>query len=201
MRRILAKMQFPQGRIGPTKWATLLFFEFAGVPTYGISFRKSFAKHIIAIPDEMDRTLRLSPMLRRMLGISVKETKNSGLTADGVIVRCASVLNETKYYNEQPGFAYRIHGSNWFASTPRRGRLYLRAYRKRQLIRMLIDTFSIRTPANTTELIDEIRNRAWPIARSRRLRLRAEYCLATLKTVGSFRQKLACLAVALGLVN
>lgn len=199
MRRTLEKMTFPAGRIGPTKWATLMFFEFVGVPTSGISFRREFVSRILQIHDEVDQTIRLNPALRRFLGISVHEANKNGFTPDGVIVRCASALDETKYYDDQPGFAYRIHGSNKFASVPLWGRLYLRAYRKRQLIRLLVDEFAIRTPPTTLELLDEIRKRSWPKHPFRRLRLRVAYCLASMKTKGSFRQKVTTLAVGLGL--
>jgi glycosyltransferase involved in cell wall biosynthesis len=201
MRRSLEKMEFPAGRIGPTKWATLMFFEFVGVPTSGISFRREFAKRVLTIPEELDQTVRLSPALRRILGISLQEANKNGFSADGVIVRCASAVDETKYYNDQPGFAYRIHGSNKFASVPLWGRLYIRTCRKRLLFRLLVDTFAIRTPATSVELVHEIRNRSWPKHPFRRMRLRVEYALANMKTNGSFRQKVTTLAVALGLAR
>jgi glycosyltransferase involved in cell wall biosynthesis len=201
MRRSFEKMEFPAGRIGPTRWATLMFFEFVGAPTSGISFRREFAKQVLTIPEKLDQTISLNPVLRRILGIPLHEANKNGFSADGVIVRCASAIDEIKYYNDQPSFAYRIHGSNKFASVPLHGRLYLRGCRKRLLIRLLADTFAIRTPATSVELVHEIRNRSWPKHFFRRLRLRMEYCIANIKTSGSFREKVTTLAVALGLAR
>jgi glycosyltransferase involved in cell wall biosynthesis len=201
MRRSLEKMTFPAGKIGPTRCATLMFYEFVGVPTSGISFRREFVNRILQIPEDVDQTVRLSPTLRRILGISLQEANKNGFSADGVIVRCASALNETKYYDDQPGFAYRIHGSNKFAAVPLWGRLYLRAYRKRQFIRLLVENFAIRNPPTTQELLEEIQQRSWPKHLFRRLRLRVQYCLACAKTNGSFRQKVTTLAVGLGIVK
>ena len=198
MRRSLEKMEFPQGLIGPTRWATLLFFEYVGAPTSGVSFRRGFAERVLALPAEVDATVSLSPLMRKLLGISLHEAERSGFNADGVIVRCASAVDETKYYNGQPGFAYRIHGANKYASAPLRGRLYLREIRKRKLVRLFTRTFGIEGTATAVELGREIRNRSWPRYRLRRLRLRAAYFLAGLKSRGSLRDKLSVAAAALG---
>ncbi len=196
-REVLDRMAFPPGLIGPTRWAALLFHEFVGVPTSGNSMRRFLAMQIISLPASVDRTISLGVWTKRIFGISAGASRKHGFSADGVIVTCSSALGALKYYDIRPGFMYRIHGSNKYASMPKRGRWYLRSHRKRLLSPILAGHFSIQLRPSATELREEIVHRSWALNSRRRLRIRIEYCLATLRSRGPLRQKIACLMAAL----
>lgn len=196
-RDVLDRMAFPPGPIGPTRWAALLFHEFVGVPTSGNSMRLSLAKQIVSLPASIDRTISLDIWRKRIFGISDQASRKHGFYADSVIVTCSSALGALKYYNDCPGFMYRIHGTNMYASMPGRGRWYLRSQRKRLLSPILAGHFSIHLRPSVAELREEIVHRTWALNSRRRLRIRIEYCLATLRSRGPLRQKIACLMAAL----
>jgi len=196
-RDVLDRMAFPPGPIGSTRWAALLFHEFVGVPTSGNSMRLSLAKHIVSLPESIDRTISLDIWRKRIFGISAQESRKHGFSADGVIVTCSSALGALKYYNNWPGFMYRIHGTNKYASMPRRGRWYLRSHRKRLLSPILAGHFSIQLRPSAAELCEEIVHRTWAINSRRKMRIRIEYCLATLKSRGPLRHKIACFMAVL----
>ena len=198
-RDILAHMTFPPGKVGQTKWAGLLFSEFVGVPTSGVSLKKSLAEKIMSLPDSIDTTVKISATKKFFLGISEHEASKFGFAADAIIVRCASALGVDKYYNDQPGFMYRIHGSNKYAAVPKWGRWYMRRSRKRAIAKLFSDHFSIDLHPTTTELYDEFQKRSLPLHLRRRLRLRLNYCLALLTSRGSVIQKLSALLTTAGL--
>lgn len=199
MRGILDRMELTPGRVGTTKWATLLFHEFVGIPTSGNSLHRTLANSIITLPAIVDETSILSPRLAGLLGISKIEQQKSGFTADGVIVRSASLLQAIKYYDERPGFMYRIHGSNKYASTNRLGRWYLRRRRKKVFRAMVAHYFGLSTVPTAEELREEILGRSFGRRRFRRLYIRGNYCREILVSRGSLVQKLAALVAALGL--
>jgi glycosyltransferase involved in cell wall biosynthesis len=199
MRHLLKRLELSPGRVGATKWATLLFNEFVGVPTSGISLRKLMAQKALDFPAALDETIALSPLLARLLGISVVDQRQFGFTPDGIIVRCASILDAQKYYNERPGFAYRIHGSNRFATTGRLGRWYLRRTRRVKFREMVKQHFSISSVPSATELREEILGRSLGKYRLRRVMVRGAYCCAILVSKGKLRQKLGALIAALGI--
>ena len=59
-RDILNHMTFPPGKVGQTKWAGLLFSEFVGVPTSGVSLKRSLAEKIMSLPEAIDTTVQIS---------------------------------------------------------------------------------------------------------------------------------------------
>jgi len=196
-RDVLDRMTFPPGSVGRTRWAALLFHEFVGVPTSGNSMRRSLAKEMVSLPAAVDGTVPIGPWTRRVFGISPQESRKHGFSADGVIVTCSSAVGAIKYYDDRPGFMYRIHGANKYATVPRRGRWYLRSHRKRLLSPILTGHFSIASRPTATELRTEILQRAWALNRRRRLRIRIEYCLATLRSRGTIRQKIVTIMTLL----
>ncbi len=198
MRAILDRMELTTGKVGPTKWAALLFHEFVGVPTSGNSLHRSLANSIVTLPAILDETSTLLPWLADVLGISKSGHQKIGFSADGVIVRCASVLGSLKYYDERPGFRYRIHGANKYASTNRLGRLYFRNRRKIELKQIVAQHFSLSTVPTAGELREEILGRSFGRHRFRRMTIRAKYCLAILVSRGSLTQKVTALMAALG---
>ncbi|MEN8129602.1 MAG: glycosyltransferase family 2 protein [Pseudomonadota bacterium] len=197
MREILDRMAFPRGTVGPTKWAALLFHEFVGVPTSGLSLRRSLADKIMSLPESIDNTVRLGPVAKHIFRIPQQEANRHGFSADGVIVRCASALGATKFYNDYPGFMYRIHGLNKYAAAPRWGRWYLRSNEKR-LLRDVQRHFSIESRPTASELRDEMKNRSWAKQWRRKTRIRLEYCLAALRARGSIMEKLLAMGTAAG---
>jgi len=198
MRGILDRMELTPGKVGPTKWATLLFHEFVGIPTSGNSLHRSLANSIITLPAIVDETSVLPPRLAGLLGISKIEQQKSGFTADGVIVRSASLLQSLKYYDERPGFMYRIHGSNKYASTNRLGRWYLRRRRKKVFREMVAQYFVLSTVPTAMDLREEILGRSLVKHRFRRIFIRGNYCRAILASRGSLVQKVTAMAAALG---
>ena len=197
--KAMRNMAFPQGRVGPTKWGAILFHEFVSTPTSGISMRKSLAEKTVSIPAHPNRTEIMTPTMRRMFSISEGEALHQNIAADAIIVRCASALGVDKYYNDQPGFRYRIHGNNKWASISRVSRWYLRRARSRQIREAYQTTFGITVHPKTAELHYEICNRSWSTYLPRQVRKRAEYFLATFLSKGSFKEKLITAAAAVGI--
>lgn len=196
---ILDRMYFPPGPVGRSTWAAVMFHEFVGVPTSGLSMHRSLANKIVSLPSSIYNTGKLSEWQRRVLGISPTEASKLGFSADGVIVRCASALGAFKYFNGTPGYRYRIHDTNKYATAPPRGRWFLRTHRKRMLAQVVCSHFSINSRPSSEELLTEIRQRVWALNLRRRIRIRLEYCRATLKSRGSLRQKAVTFFTALGL--
>ncbi len=198
MRGILDRMELTPGKVGTTKWSTLLFHEFVGVPTSGNSLHRSLANNITTLPVTVDETSVLSPHIAGLLGISKIEQQKSGFTADGVIVRIASLLQSLKYYDDRPGFMYRIHGSNKYASTNRLGRWYLRRRQKKVFKEMVSRHFGFTTVPTALELREEILGRSFGKHLIRRIFIRGNYCLAILFSKGSLAQKVNAVTAALG---
>lgn len=198
-RQILDNMTFPPGHVGQTKWAAMLFGEFVGVPTSGISLQKSLADKILSLPDSIDDTIKISTVKRFLLGVSEHEANKFGFAADAIIVRCASALGIDKYFNDQPGFMYRIHGSNKYATVPRWGRWYMRRTGKQIIAEIFSDHFCISLRPDAVELYEEFQQRSMPLRLRRKLRICTNYCLALMASRGSIRQKLGFLLMTVGL--
>lgn len=194
---ILHRMAFPPGEVGSSKWAALLFQEYIGVSTSGLALQRSLVENIMTLPAKADETARLSRFIQVTLGISAHEAARFGYPADGIIVRCASALGAVKYYNDQPGFAYRIHGDNKYASVPWRGRWFIRSHWKRKMSDLFRRHFLISRYPTCDELCEEIRGRSWARHWRRRLRIRLQYCLAALHSRGTLRQKLQVIMTAI----
>lgn len=201
MRGLFHRLELPPGKVGTTKWATLLFYEFVGVPTSGLSLHLPLAQKIVAMPAAVDDVVVIPPLLSRLLRISRTEQAKSGYTADGVIVRCASIFGALKYYDERPGFTYRIHGANKYATTSRLGRWYLLRVRKRQFGRMFRQHYALVEKPTALELRDEILGRSFGKRLVRRIMVRGNYCRAILLSTGTLAEKFAALAAALGFTH
>jgi glycosyltransferase involved in cell wall biosynthesis len=198
MRKILNRLELTPGVVGSTRWAALLFHEFVGFPTSGISLYRALALKAISLPATVDETSTLPPLLARLLRISSTEQQKSGFTADGVIVRSASILQSIKYFDDHPAFYYRIHGANKYATASRLGRWYLRRKRKKLFIRMVRQHFGITDVPTAAELRQEILGRSFGKRRLRRFVVRGNYCRAIVASKGSAGEKLAALTAALG---
>ena len=192
------RMKLKPGTVGATKWATILFYEFVGVQTSGNSLTNDLAKTIMTLPTVVDDTRRLHPLLVRLFRISPHEAKKSGLTADGVIVRTASILGARKFYDEEPGFMYRIHGGNKFATVSTTGRRFLRYYWRSAFISTALRSFSIAKRPTAIELREEILNRSFGQRSRRFLHIRARYFLAAITSRGSIAKRLSAMAAAMG---
>ncbi len=197
-RRALQAMQLEPGIVGKTRWSTLLFFEFVGVSTSGISLRTALAREIVTLPESLNSRQRLAPLVARLLRISKTEASKAGLSADGVIVRAASMLDAIKYYDDRAAFFYRIHGKNKYANASALGQWYLRRRRKRMIIRGVVQHFGLRSRPTARELREEINQRHFGLRVRRRFHIRARYCLAAITATGAGREKLAALCAAAG---
>jgi len=199
-RENLDRMELCPGKIGPTKWSTLLFYEFVGVPTSGISLNAALARKILSLPTAVDATQRFPAFTARLLGIPESEARKSGFNADGVIVRSASILNAGKYYDDVPGFFYRIHGKNKHATMTRPARLYIRAQRRQIFVDSISELFSLPARPTARELEAEIVQRAYGVRSRRLIHIRAKYAIAALISCrGPLSHRLSALTAALGL--
>lgn len=196
-RSMVKRLEIKPGAVGTTKWATILFYEYVGIQTSGNSLTNKLAKTIMTLPMALDDTRRLSPLLARLLRIGPTEAKKSGLTADGVIVRTASILGARKFYDEKPGFMYRIHGSNKYATVPAAGRRFLRYYPRRAFLDSVLRAFSIARRPTAIELREEILNRSYGQSPRRFLHIRARYFLAALTSRGTVANRLSAMAAAM----
>jgi len=194
----LRRMELPHGLIGRTRWAALLFHEYVGAPTSGNSLSRSLGQQIVTLPDTLNGTWRLSPRLAHLLGVSETEANRAGLSADGVILRVASILGAVKYCDSRPGFLYRIHGSNKYASGSRFGHIYLRRLRRRMFNAIVREHFDLHAQPTAEELREEITNRHFGLRFRRRLHIRARYFLAALASSGTPRGKAGAVAAAIG---
>lgn len=198
MRGLFHRLELPPGRVGQTKWATLMFYEFVGVPTSGLSLHRSLADRILSLPTELDVTAVIPPLISKVLRISKTEQAKSGYTADGVMVRCASIFGALKYYDDRPGFMYRVHGANKYATTSRLGRWYLLRIRKKQFGDMFRQHAALIETPTAIELLQEIQGRSFGKRLVRQVIVRGNYCRAILSSRGSPAEKLAALIAALG---
>ncbi len=196
-RGMVKRLELKPGAVGTTKWATILFYEFVGIQTSGNSLTNKLAKTIMTLPTALDDTRRLSPLLVRLLRIGPTEARKSGLTADGVIVRTASILGARKFYNEVPGFMYRIHGDNKYAMVSGAGRRFLRYYPRSAFLNTVLRSFSIARRPTAIELREEILDRSFGQTPGRSLYIRARYFLAAITSRGSLANRLSAMAAAM----
>ena len=112
---LLESISYETGVLPPTSWATLLFYEFIGTPTSGVAMRRTLAERMMDIARNSPRVVLPGPLKRTLLGLESNQTGYINLSVDGLLVRCASALGATRFYDRKPGFRYRIHGSNFYA--------------------------------------------------------------------------------------
>ena len=191
------RMSIRPGVIGSTRWATQLSYEFVGVPTSGISLTRPLALAICELPLTIDSTTPIPRLIAKLLRIPENEARKSGLTADGVIVRTASIMGAIKYADDRPGFMYRIHSSNKFATNSKLGQHYVRIKRRKDYLNAAIDYLGVRKTATAVELRQEIEQRSWAVRPRRRAHVRAQYVRAVMRTSGTLGEKIAALKAAL----
>ncbi|MFT4518012.1 MAG: glycosyltransferase involved in cell wall biosynthesis [Halioglobus sp.] len=193
--------ELPAGEMGVTRWAATRFHEYAGSATSGNSLRRPLAAQLMSLPASLDTTIALSPVIVRLLGISKTEARKSGHNADAVIVRGASVLGAKKYYVKSPGFAYRIHGANKFASTSRLGRWYLRRIYRRDFSQAMRQHFSLRWRPTACELREEILGRTFARSLRGKLPIRVRYFLLAIVSDGTIIERASAMKAAIGLTE
>lgn len=193
---IFEAMALPEGETGVSRWGTWVG-EFVGTPTSGLAARRSLVERFLAVreqlPDYWPVDQRLLPWLRT----SHKRHAAFRLSADGIIVRGSSILGVRKYYCSEPGFYYRIHGGNAFATLGPVARKYLNLHRGRQICRIAAAAFDVPTCPAVEEVIAEVRQRSRPLRWRRRSRLALSYQVAVLRARGAWWRRLAGVAVVL----
>lgn len=197
-RRMVMRMAFPAGPIGPTRWSTRCFAEYVGVPTSGISMRVALARELAPMIDTMrdfEPQVTVLSRLAEFCGVSLPVSQ---FGADGVLVRYASLCGAAKYYDTRPGFHYRIHGNNRFGRLPYWRRIYQRHARVHALAIKLEEQGYPRRP-ETSELVREFSERTFPSSPRSRALLKLRYGMLVPRTRGSLSRKwraLLALAVA-----
>jgi len=190
MRDVLSRMAFPTGEIGPTRLATAGFSEFVGVPTSGISMRLSFARQVEPLISRAGSFNPVPTRFYRLLQLLGLRTSIADFSADGMIVRYASMLGAGKYYDREPGFYYRIHVSNRYATLSPLMRRYQRHVRLRNLLHMMRRDIAFTAPPTVAELRDEFTSRAYPVNGRRRNMLKVRYSWLLCASRGTIREKL-----------
>jgi glycosyltransferase involved in cell wall biosynthesis len=186
--RMVMRMAFPAGPVGPTHWSTRCFAEYVGVPTSGISMRVSLARELAPMVDTMRNFEPRPSMLSRLAGYFGVSLPVSQFGADGVLVRYASLSGAAKYYDTRPGFHYRIHGNNRFGRLPYWQRLYQRHARVHALALKLEEQGYPSRP-DTIELVREFSERAFPSSPRSRALLKFRYGMLIPRTRGSLTRK------------
>lgn len=190
MQSLMAARALPEGETGITRWSTWISGEFVGTPTSGLALRRSLVERFLAVRDQLPDFLPAGQRPSRFL-ISRDRHTAFRLSADGIIVRGSSIAGARKYYCPEPGFFYRIHGSNAFATLGRISLLYLRFYRGRQISRIVSSAFAMEAPPAVDEVVAEARQRSRPLRWRRRLLLALNYQMAALSAVGPLSRRLA----------
>lgn len=197
--KLLARMELQPGIVGPTRWAVIMFHEFVGTPTSGLSFRKTLWTEMRILPRVLDGALIFGPYLKIILRWVRPALLKRRFYADGVLVRTASALGANKFYNHQAGYFYRIHGHNSWAMSPMSDRLIEKYVRNGFLGDVLQTTYRLDAKPTTEELCAEIGSRRFARRRRRWLHIRFNYCCAVLRSRGTLWQKIRGLGLASGL--
>lgn len=196
MRETLQHISYEGGVLASTKWASLLFFEFVGTPTSGISMRRELAQRMLLLAPQLNTDYQHNELPAKLLRVSIDAAAQASI--DATLARCASVLDAIRFIDPEPGFGYRIHGKNKFAALPRRGQLYVRLLRKKSIIRALRNTYELPDRPTSLELGREIENRSWPRSARRRLSIRLRYAFYAFTSRGSWQEKAGAIMAALG---
>lgn len=195
----LEQAALPAGVVGSTRWAATLFAEFVGVPTSGNSLRRELAQHMARYCAGLDTAYSATPRPTRWPGFAMGAPALSKLTADGVLVRAASIMGAIKYCDDRPGFCYRIHRASQYSSKSKLWRWYTRRHRKRFLVQALPHYLDRAAVPTACELRAEILARSYGLRRFRCLHVRALYLKAAIRARGSLGERLAVLAAAAGI--
>jgi glycosyltransferase involved in cell wall biosynthesis len=178
------RMRFQPGLQGPTRWAALGFGEFISLPTSGIVMRRELALRIA----------ELEPLLRGVTAgrwfWPASEGRYLHFSYDGVAARAASALGAQKYFLAQPGFAYRIHGSNRYAAHGALGRKRVNLGRIRAITAAIREGFGLAQRPPVEELRLEFCARRWPVHRRRCWHLKLNYLRLALRSGGALAARL-----------
>lgn len=188
-RAIFEAMALPEGETGVSRWGTWIG-EFVGTPTSGLAVRRSLVDRFLAVSDQLPDHWPVDDRLLPWLGTSHERHASLRLSADGIIVRGSSILGVRKYYCSEPGFFYRIHGGNAFATLSPMARKYLNVHRGRQICRITAAAFDVPTHPAVQDVVAEVRQRSRPLHWRRRLRLTLSYQIVVLRAKGSWRQRI-----------
>ncbi|MDO8862440.1 glycosyltransferase [Haliea sp. E1-2-M8] len=197
IRRMLADMALPEGPTGTSRWSTVSGGEYVGAPTSGLALRRSLARRLLAVRENLPDQMPVSTRIARWLGIPRHSHTAARLSGDGIIVRASSVAGCRKYHSATPGFFYRIHRSNAFASIGRPGRLYLRWQRSRQIVRLARTALGLQRRPELAEVVAEMGQRSRPLRLRRRLTMVRNYGRAIVMARGSLLGKAGALLRAL----
>ena len=194
---LMAGMALVEGETGETRWGTWISGEFVGTPTSGLALRRSLVQRLLAVRQALPDILPVNSRMPLWLGIPRGSHMAFRLSADGIIVRGSSIAGARKYYCPEPGFYYRIHDVNAFATLGRAARLYLRLHRSLQIARIASAAFALPARPRIDEVVGEARQRSLPVRWRRRLRLALNYQVAALRARGRLSQRLAAQAAVL----
>ena len=189
MQTMQTRMVLEEGVTGVSRCSTLVTGEYLGSPTSGLALRQSLVGQLLQAQERIPDYMPIHPRLARWLGFPSGSHTAVRLAADGIIVRAASLAGYNKYFASEPGFFYRIHGSNAFASISWLGRQYLRAQRSRQVVRLTAGALGVEGKPTLAEVTQEAAQRSRPRRLRRRLRLRLNYVLAVLVACGDWWRK------------
>ena len=195
MQRLLARIAIPEGPTGPSRWSTLIGSEFLGTPTSGLAFRRPLVEQILAVRQHLSDQCLVDPTALRLLRVNPDSHTATRLSADGLLVRAASVAGARKYSCATPGFYYRVHGNNAFAMMTRLGRRYIDFKHRHGIARMLAQAFELQRRPQLEELREEIRQRSGARKLRRRLRLALNYSFALLLAEGPPWSRLTAIAL------
>lgn len=194
MQNLLARIAIPEGPTGPSRWSTLIGGEFLGVPTSGIALNRQLVQQLLSVRHHFSDHCRINQRVLRLLRVNPASHVATRLSADGLLVRAASVAGALKYSCTTPGFYYRVHGTNAFAMMNRLGRRYIDLKRRQQTARMLARAFELQRRPRLEELLAEIRQRSGARKLRRRMRLTLNYSFALLIAEGPLPARLAAIA-------
>jgi glycosyltransferase involved in cell wall biosynthesis len=197
-RKRLDNKAIAPGLVGSTKWSTLLFNEFVGAPTSGNSLRRTLAQQSITLLSIENDSQTTSALSSQLLANTNYLLHRSIYSADGVLVRCASLFDAIKYHNDRPGFMYRIHGANFYASRSWLERWQKRRRRKKKFTRLTRHYRKLTGSPTAEELRQEILGRSWAKCPVHQIYIRGRYCMAILCCRGNLTQKLSALSAAIG---
>jgi glycosyltransferase involved in cell wall biosynthesis len=189
IQRTVSAMALPEGETGLTRWGVWVAGEFVGTPTSGLALRRSLAERFLKVRHQLPDYFPLNRHIRKWL-VSTDRHTATRISADGLLVRGSSICGARKYCCNEPGFYYRIHGSNAFATLGRVARIYLRMSRSRQVARLACAAFQLRSPPTVEEVLSEARQRSVPLRWRRRARLTVNYQWAVWLAEGGLWVKL-----------
>ena len=197
MRLMQERMRLEPGPTGRSRCSALVLGEYLGAPTSGLALRRSFVELLLSTRESFSDWMPLSPRTARWVGMPPGAHTVLRLGADGIIVRAASIADLDKYHDPEPGFFYRIHGGNAFASMRWWGRIWVRLRRNHRIAGMTARALSVDPRPALAEVVAEAGQRSRPRYGRRRLRLRLNYVLAVLMARAPWWRKPAALGQVL----